>query len=109
MSADADRKGVLFDLQDIFERKLKQPSCTQVGSVSEMNEILQSQLGCPGSGPMISICSDKKAADLYNPARVLRWPQQGAMHEAPLHFMMCLIAVAKAYGRELAIGAKRRH
>ena len=28
--------------------------------------------------------------------------------EAPLRFMVCLIAVAKAYGRELAIGAKRR-
>lgn len=29
-SADAERKGVHFDLQDIFEQKLKQPSCTQV-------------------------------------------------------------------------------
>ena len=73
-----------------------------------MSLVLQSQSSCPGSVPKISICSDTKAADLYNPARVLQWPQQGAMREAPLRFMMCFIAVAKAYGRELAIGAKRR-
>ena len=30
VSADAEKKGVHFDLQEIFERKLKQPSCTQV-------------------------------------------------------------------------------
>ena len=48
VSADADRKGVLFDLQDIFERKLKQPSCTQVGSLSEMNVVSN---GVPGFRP----------------------------------------------------------
>lgn len=33
VSADAEKKGVHFDLQEIFERRLKQPSCTQVRDI----------------------------------------------------------------------------
>lgn len=39
VSADADRKGVLFDLQDIFERKLKQPSCTQLWACCQEHKL----------------------------------------------------------------------
>ena len=99
---------MLFDLQDIFERKLKQPSCTQVGSVWKVSVLLQSRLKCPDFIQMISICSGTKAVDLYNPARVLRCPQQRAMRGAPLHFMMCFIAVTAANDRKVAREAKWR-